>query len=125
MQVKPTLKQVEYEVASRVIIGGRVYLPPQRVTLDSSDGEILAQRGFLRAPRANVAQKHEPNAEKEPPIPANQVGIVTKDELSAQMEEPEPDNPTQPRPEAPPKPGDTVPVDRKEQTNGKSARRGR
>ena len=38
MAAKPTEKK-EYDVVSRLIVGGRVYLPGTTVTLDENDGQ--------------------------------------------------------------------------------------
>jgi len=122
MQIKQSGTVELYEVTSRLIIGGRVYLPGTTVKLDTADGEALLTRGFLRKPKVIAA--HQPNVEKEPALKPAEVGVVTKDEQSHQMEQPmtpvvSPDNEREPVPESSQAPA-------KESTNhGKPARRNR
>lgn len=139
MQIKKSGKMETYEVVSRLIVGGRVYLPGASIELDTADGDALRMRGFIRPPRTKVAAIHEPNVQKEPKLKPNEVGIMTKDEQpSTSKESPlprilpdvpaqeSPDLETEEKPDAA-KPGDTVPVDTKEKEtpSGKPSRKNR
>lgn len=110
-----------YDVTSRLIVGGRVYLPGTSVELDEVDGQALQIRGFVK-PSKVKAKTAEP-APKEV-IPPQQVGVVTKAEHEPPVEPANP--PTPPNSPTPDKteekPEATKP---QESTNGKHARKNR
>jgi hypothetical protein len=109
VQVQKTNKMVEYNVTSRLIVGGRVYLPKHSITLDEAEGEVLCMRGFItRKVPAKIAPE---KAKSEPAIPPSEIGVVTKDDA------------TKP---APATPAPAAEQEDKESTyHGKSARKNR